>query len=449
MKISEKIHFIGIGGIGVSAVAKLLLEMGKKVSGSDLIDTEITDKLRQKGAEIFIGRHNADNVSRETELIVYSNAVTSVNVELKKSKKMKIQALSYPEFLGKMMEHFLPIIVSGTHGKSTITAMLAGIFKEAKLYPTVVVGTKMENDDNAILGLGRYFIAEGDEYKEAFLNYNPAGLIINNIEEDHLDYYKNFDNIKKAFKKLISRVPKGGILVANNDDPNIKKIVSRARCRVITYGIESGDYYATHIMQHGEILRFSVKGLEKFDLALRIPGQHNVYNALAACVMSIAFGIPLATIRNGLFNFKGIWRRLQITHQDKKFTLIDDYAHHPTEIKAALQAVKSYYPGRKIWCIFQPHSRNRTKKLLKQFGPAFKGCDKLILTDIFDVAGRDKNEKISIIDLSREIKKYETVVKVLKRFNAVKEYINLNASSNDVVITMGAGTITKLNQMLK
>ncbi|MBU0597862.1 UDP-N-acetylmuramate--L-alanine ligase, partial [Patescibacteria group bacterium] len=327
----NKIYFIGIGGIGISAIAKIMLELKKQVSGSDLESSSITDELQKQGAHIKIGKHQPGNIPKDVDLIIYSNAIATTNEEYKKAKKLKVPLKSYPEILGIMMANYIPIIISGTHGKSTITAMLAKIFIQAGLDPSVVIGTKIkELDGNARLGLGRYFIAEGDEYKEAFQYYNPVALVVNNIEADHLDYFIKIENILKAFEKIISGVPAGGFLIANADDKNISKLLKKAKCKVITYGINNGDYQAFHIIRHGEIIRFAIKGLERFDLILRTPGIHNIYNALAACVLSLAFGIEHATIQKALSDYKGAWRRFEIKGKKGGVTIIDDYAHHPT-----------------------------------------------------------------------------------------------------------------------
>lgn len=448
---ARHIHFIGIGGIGVSAIAHIMLFLGKKVSGSDLAESQITGGLSSKGAQIFLGKHSSNHVQHDVDLIIYSNAVTEKNPEFTAAKKRNIPLYSYPEILGELLKKHIPIIVSGTHGKSTTTAMLASIFIKAKLDPWVVMGTMMNFDgmqENAHIGLGRHMIVEGDEYRAAFLHYHPFALIINNIETDHLDFYKTFGNILKTFKMLVAQIPSGGIVVANADDPSITKLLPAARCKVVTFGLNTGDYQATHIVQHGELTRFAVKGLECFDIALKVPGQHNVKNALAAAVMSLFFGIPIEMIRAALLEFPGVWRRFEVKAEIRGSVIIDDYAHHPTEIKATLSTARSLYPNKKIWCIFQPHSLDRTTYLFEEFANAFVDCDQVILTDIYQVAGRDSKQFRTIEELEKAIRDTGKSVKLLKTDDEILKYCKKIRTGEDVFLTVGAGTITQLNDQL-
>ncbi|XOU94812.1 MAG: UDP-N-acetylmuramate--L-alanine ligase [Candidatus Kerfeldbacteria bacterium] len=453
MNFSEikNIHFIGVGGIGVSALARLMMELGKSVSGSDLSNSIITDQLKDIGVNVIIGPHKDSNIQINTQLVVYTNAIVKTNPELKKAQKIKAILMSYPELLARLMETHLSIIVSGTHGKSTTTAMLAKIFIEAGLDPSVVVGTNVNDfNGNARLGLGRHFIAEGDEFHEAFLNYNPISLILNNIESDHLDYYKTEENIIKAFTKVVKKVPKGGVIVANAEDKNIKKVLKSAKAKVLTFGINDGDYQVTHIVRHGELVRFAVKGLERFDLAIRMPGIHNVSNALAAAVLALSFGIEIDIIKKALLNFSGIWRRFEIKGKNKGVTIVDDYAHHPTEIRATLKAAKSFFKGKRIWCVFQPHSGNRTNALFSDFTKSFTDCDQLILTDIYKVAGREKKDHVDMKKFVQDIinvKQKKTVI-YIKNYKSINTYLRKKIKSGDVVITMGAGTITEVSDKL-
>jgi UDP-N-acetylmuramate--alanine ligase len=447
----KKIHFIGIGGIGVSGLARILLELGKEISGSDLVGSAITDELKKLGATIIIGKHQTRNVPVDCDTVIYTNAAKKSNPEYKKAIKLKKYLASYPEYVGHVLKNYIPIVVVGTHGKSTTTSMLAKIFLEAQLDPTILVGTKISECDgsNARLGLGRHFIVEGDEYKAAFLNYTPVGLIINNIEADHLDFYKNLTGVIKAFTKLITSVPKGGFVIANADDQNIEKILSKAKCRVITFGLEKGDYRALHVVQHGEITRFAVQGLERFDLAIRVPGLHNVRNALAACIMALSFGIKHETIQKALLNYTGAWRRFEVKGEKDGLVVVDDYAHHPTEIKATLAAARKFFPNKKIWCIFQPHSGDRTKQLFNDFVTSFRDCDCLIMTEIYRVAGRERDTKISSKKLSEVIKKTHANTQFIANYKKVPALIKDKLGHADVVITMGAGTITEIsNQFL-
>lgn len=446
----KNIHCVGIGGIGVSALAHIFLFLGKNVTGSDLVQTIITKNLQLDGAKLSIGKHSENNVPDDIDLVIYSNAVKSSNPELLRAKNKKIPIFSYPEMLGDLLRLHVPIVISGTHGKSTTTAMVASIFIKAGLDPWVVMGTMLNYADmhgNSHVGLGKYMIVEGDEYKAAFLHYNPDALIINNIESDHLDFYKTYDNIFNAFKKLIGKIPNHGVIVAGADDPNVRKIVKSSRCKVITFGLNYGDYQATHIVQHGEITRFAVKGLENFDLAIRTPGLHNVKNALAAAVISLYYGINLETIKKALLEFPGVWRRFEIKGEVKGNIIIDDYAHHPTEIKATLSTARAVYPGKKVICIFQPHSLDRTTYLFNEFASSFSDSDQVILTDIYEVAGRDNKQMRSIEELGKAVRDTGKSVKVLKTYKSIISYIK-TVNTNSVILTVGAGTITELSDLL-
>lgn len=439
------VYFIGIGGIGISAIAAMMLELGKIVYGSDTDNSPIIENLIKKGAIIRIGAQKAINIPKKIDLVIYTNALNQSNPELLKAKQLKITILKYSEFLAKLMHNYISIVVSGTHGKSTVTAMLAKIFTLAGLDPTVVVGTKVQEfNSNFRLGLGRYFIVEGDEYKDAFLQYQPIGLIINNIEADHLDYFKNINNIINSFKKIVKKIPLGGFLIVNGEDENIKKVIEVANCRIINFGLNHGNYYATHVIRHGELTRFAVKGLEQFDLAIRLPGLHNIQNALAASVMSLSFGINIEIIKKALLEYRGAWRRFEIKGEFNGITVIDDYAHHPTEIKATLKAARQFFINRRIWCIFQPHSSHRTESLFSDFVKSFDNCDNLILTDIYKVAGREKGKKFSIEKLQNAILNNKNNSILIKMMNKIPIYLKKNVIKGDVIIIMGAGDINNI-----
>ncbi|MBU1037074.1 UDP-N-acetylmuramate--L-alanine ligase, partial [Patescibacteria group bacterium] len=258
----------------------------------------------------------------------------------------------------------------------------------------------------------------------------------------------NLKNILSAFRKLVKKVPTHGVLVAGVDDENIRKVIKSAKCKVITFGLKKGNFLATHIIRHGELTRFAIKGPEAFDSALRVPGVHNALNALASTIMALALGIRQETIQKALLKYRGVWRRFEVKGEQKGITVVDDYAHHPTEIKATLITARQYFLDKRIWCVFQPHQRNRTKQLFKDFVQAFSNCDKLILTEIYDVAGREHGEKINSLDLVKAIKKLKKEVIFIKDLKDVTPYLIKNAKSDDVIITMGAGDITKVSDEL-
>lgn len=445
----KHIHFVGIGGIGVSAAARIVNQLGIKVTGSELAKSLVTQSLMKEKIQIVLGPHEASSLGKHSDLVVHSNAVQKSNPELVKAQAQKIPTMSYPKFLSELMGSYLPLIVTGTHGKSTTTTMLAHIFIEAGLDPTVVVGANINAfDGNARVGLGRHFIAEGDEYRKAFLNYNPVGLIVNNIEADHLDYYKTEEAIVQAFRTFVQRMPRGGYVAANIMDSNVIRAVEGAPCKVISYGIGYGDLHVTNIINKNGGTTFSVSGVDKFDCTIRVPGVHNVLNALAACTLSYVFGISVEYIQRGLMNYDGTSRRFEIKGTKKGITIIDDYAHHPTAIRATLRTAKEYYAGRKIWCIFQPHTTHRTESLFSNFVDSFTDCERLIIVPTYRVAGREKKASKTDQTLVKEISKKKKDVVFANNFKEAQDLYLKTKARGDVVITMGAGSITELSDLL-
>ena len=418
-----KIHFIGIGGIGVSALAKYYIKKGHKVSGSDLVRSEITDALKNDGAKIIIGKNK---FPKNADLIIYSPAVKI------KNWKSKIPILSYPQALGKLTEQHYTLAVSGSHGKSTTTAMIALLLVKAGLDPTVIVGTKLKEfgDSNCRVGKSKYLVIEADEHFASFLNYWPKIMVLTNIEEDHLDYYKNLKNILKTFKKYVSHLPKDGLLVANKDDKNIRKVINEAK--------QKTEYYS-----------LKQNAANKLKKVLKVPGEHNVYNALAALTVGRILKVPDKVSFKALSSYKGAWRRFetkQTTWNKKRITLISDYGHHPTKVRVTLKAAREKYPKKKIWCVYQPHQYQRTYYLFNDFAKVFRraSIDQIIITDIFDVAGREETKirkKVSSEKLVRAVKK-KSVIYLPKE--KILNYLKENLGSGEVLIIMGAGDIYKL-----
>ncbi len=431
-----KIHFIGIGGIGVSALTKYYLEKGYRVSGSDLVSSEITKALRKKGAKLLIGKHKAKNLPKNVDLVIYSPAVPKDNPELKEAKKLKIKCQSYPEALGELTKKYFTIAVSGTHGKSTTAAMAGLLLKKAGFDPTVIVGTKLKEfrNSNCRVGKSKYLVIEADEWQASFLNYWPKIIVITNIEKEHLDYYKNLNNILKTYKEYIRHLPKDGVLVVNRNDENIKRIMN------YELGIKNKKYYS-----------LKSKEAKRFKKILKVPGEYNVSNALAALAVARVLKIPDKISFKALSEYRGSWRRFEIKKfkiPDSRFKIlvISDYAHHPTEIKVTLEAAREKFTRKKIWCVFQPHQYQRTFYLFKDFVKAFSKApiDKLIITDIYDVAGREKGkikEKISSEKLIEAINKPWAIY--LPKEEIVR-YLKKNLKGREVVIIMGAGDIYKL-----
>ncbi len=404
---TKKIHFIGIGGIGVSAIAKLMLHQKKSVSGSDSALSEITQEIENKGGKIFIG-HKAENLAKDTDLVVYSPAVTEENPEFKKAKELNIPTLSYPQFLGILSTQLWTIAVSGTNGKSTTTALTSLILEKDNFDPTVIVGSKIKSftDGNLRVGKSKYFVVEACEYKESMLNLSPQIIVLTNIEEDHLDYYKDLSHIKKSFRAYIKSLPKNGVLIYNADDKNCVDICHCERSQQakrgnlkITFGIENpADVMAENIQVKNQKQVFTLKYKNKIlgKIALNVPGIFNIYNALAAIAAALAIGVSFKSIQSALQDFTGIWRRYEYIGEYQGAKIISDYAHHPTAIKDTLKATKEFFPDRRIISVFQPHSWNRTKKLFSQFVESFDDADIVILSKVYQVSGRENTaDKVS------------------------------------------------------
>ncbi len=430
-----KIHFIGIGGIGTSALAQYYIEKGNTVSGSDISSSEITDLIKEKGGEVFIGKQKAENISENLDLVVYSPAISDNNPELKRARELDIETKTYPEALGTLTKKHFTIAVSGTHGKSTTTAMASKILIEAGLDPTVIIGTKLKefNNSNCRVGKSEYLLIEADEYRGSFLNYKPDIIILTNIEKDHLDYYKNLDDIVATYKKYIGGLDQNGVVIANKEDSNIRNILNSLKIRKEWFSLKEEE---TSCLKKN----------------LKVPGIHNLYNALAAAKLGKVLKIEKNIILEALSDYKGSWRRFEqknIKFKEGEITLINDYAHHPTEIEATLIAARGKYENRKIWCVYQPHQHQRTLALYDDFLEIFgkivdnNYVDQLILTDIYGVEGREDKKKVSskkmVQDLERKNVAYITKEKVI---SSLKEKIK----PGDIVIMMGAGDIYNLSK---
>lgn len=453
----KKVHLIGVGGIGVSAIARLLLSQGKNVSGSDLVKSEIAESLIKNGL-IFYAGHKISNIPVDAELIVYSPAVLESNPERIKAKKLNILQLSYPEFLGLLSKDKFTITVSGTDGKSTTTALCGLIFAEAGIDPTVIVGSKVKKfDENLRIGHSPYLILEGCEYRANMLNLSPQIIVLTNIVADHLDYYKNLNNIVKAFQRYALNLPEEGELILNADDKNCVLVGRSAKCKVATYGIDKkAELMARKItvkntQQFFELV-YNGEMLGIFSLA--VPGKFNIYNALAAVRLALAFEIPIEIIRKTLVDFGGIWRRFENVGQTKNGAIIiSDYAHTPEAVSGTLKAAKEFYPTKKIIAVFQPHHRHRTKVLFDKFVKSFSSADVVILAEIYDVAGREKSQdkNISSMDLAkamgREDKKKE--IHFAENLGETAKLVQRISDKNCLILLMGAGDIYQVVEMIK
>ncbi len=448
----KNIHCIGIGGIGLSAIAEILLSRGCNVTGSDMKESEITTNLAAKGARIFIG-HRAENVDN-ADLIVYSAAVGRDNPELTQAEAMGIPAVTRAEMLGALMDEYEnSIAISGTHGKTTTTSMVSLILDKAKLEPTILVGGNLaEIGGNVKVGHSRYFVTEACEYMDSFLNLKPKIEIILNIDSDHLDYFKDIDHIVSSFDRFAKLVPAGGLIVAYEANPFVNQVIKNLD-NVVTFGLnENCSYYADDVtFNESGMPAFNVKkeGALLGRIQLSVPGEHNILNAMAAFACCHSLGVDSDVIQKTLQEYHGTQRRFDMVGTTGTgIKIVDDYAHHPTEIKATLSACQNV-PHNKLWCLFQPHTYTRTIALFDEFAEAFEKADELILAEIY--AAREKNiYKISSKQLVEKIKERHPQKKVMfmENFEKIADYVIENAEPGDLVLTMGAGDIYKVGEMI-
>lgn len=439
----KKVHCVGVGGIGVSALAKYFLARGAKVSGSNISGNGL-DPLRLLGMDIVVG-HDAGNIHKGTELVIYSSAVAKDNPELLRAKEIEAKTLSYTEALGEIMKEYTGIAVSGTNGKTTTTALLGTIISHAKLEPTVILGGNVrEWAGNYKAGDGDIFLVEGCEYKKNMLNLNPKMIILTNIEEDHLDCYKNIEEIRDTFAQYVESLKEEDALVFNADDSNIMKCCMGARANKISYGLSPKyDLYAENIEIIDGRVEFDVvyksENIGRFKTAL--PGKFNVYNILAAVAAALHFGVDKQIILNAIENFGGVERRFETFNDKDGKIVISDYAHHPTSVRETISSAKQMYKGKKILSVFQPHQRDRTIKLFDEFAGAFDDADDVILLEIYDVAGRESGQKVSSQDLMDAIKKRKPNLPIsfAKDIKGAEKLIQEKKHDFDVVLVMGAG----------
>jgi UDP-N-acetylmuramate--alanine ligase len=445
-----KFHFIGAGGIGMSGLAQLLLKNKAIVTGSDQMQSSVVSRLCQMGADIKIG-HNEDNLSSETDAVVISAAITEDNPELKLARERGWKIYKYAEMLGILCKCYDGIAVAGTHGKSTTSSWLTYCMKQAGTDPNFIIGADITQlGGSSGVGDGKYFVAEACEYDRSFLNLKPKIACILNIEQDHLDYYKDENDIVDAFQQFALGVTPDGVLIANGQDSNVAKIVRQLgpdlRCE--TFGLdEDCNFYPGNIVLNDGLYTFDIYHNGELLGATRIslPGRHNILNALAVVAMAVNTCLPAQQILQLLPDFTGVDRRLMLKDQIGKITILDDYAHHPTEIRASLQAIRQRYQSRRIWCIFQPHQYSRTRFLLDDFAQSFKLADITIVPEIYFVrdsqaAKKEVNSQI----LVEGIRANGTEAVFIDGFGAICDYLKKNVTSGDLVVTMGAGDIWKV-----
>jgi UDP-N-acetylmuramate--alanine ligase len=445
-----RFHFIGAGGIGMSGLAQLLMKNNAIVAGSDQMPSEVVDSLCRAGADIKVG-HRAENLSTETDAIVISAAIKDNNPELKEARERGYRVYKYAEMLGELMDHYEGIAISGTHGKSTTSGWLTFLFKQAGIDTNFIIGAKINQlDSSSGVADSKYFVAEACEYDRSFLNLKPKIACILNIEQDHLDYYEDEDEIVKTFGEFALGTKAGGTLIANGQDPNVTRILKRIGKKLPyeTFGLENNcNFYAENIALNDGLYAFDVYYNNQLLGATRIslPGKHNIMNALAVIAMAIKLGLEPERVLELLPGFTGIDRRLMLKGQINGITVLDDYAHHPTEIRASLAAIRQKYQLKHIWCIFQPHQYSRTRFLLDDFAESFKLADITIVPEIYFVRDSQETKKeVNAQILVEKMLDNGTNAVFIETFEAICDYLKRNVSPGELVVTMGAGDIWKV-----
>lgn len=446
-----RLHFIGIGGISMSGLAEILLKEGFFVSGSDTKRSALTDRLESLGATVYVGQRAA-NITDDIELVVYTAAIHEDNPEYREVRSKGIPAISRAVLLGQLMKNYkTAIAVSGTHGKTTVTSMLSHILLQADADPTISVGGILKAiNGNIRVGNSDTFVTEACEYTNSFLQFFPTIGIILNIEEDHLDFFKDIHDIRNSFHAFAKKLPKDGLLIINADIENYEEITKDLDCRIVTYALSSKADYTASDITYDALARGSYtlveNGKNSTKIQLGTTGLHNVGNSLAAIAAAKELGIDENDIKKGLLSFSGTDRRFEFKGKIGEVTILDDYAHHPTEIEATLHTAQNY-PHNKIWCIFQPHTYTRTKALLHALAKSLALADKVILTDIYPARETD-TLGISSLNLLEELKKYGTECYHFSSFDEIERFALQNCVHNDLLITMGAGDVVKIGEHL-
>ena len=447
----EHIHFIGIGGISMSGLAEILLGAGFSISGSDSKPSALTKQLEDRGAKVFYGQC-AENISKDYDCVVYTAAIHPDNPEFAQCVEFNLPMLSRAELLGQIMKNYqTSIAVSGTHGKTTTTSMFSSVLLAAQTDPTISVGGILEAiGGNIRVGKSETFITEACEYTNSFLSFYPTLSIILNIEEDHMDFFKDLDDIMNSFRLFAQKLPKDGLLVINKEIKDYEKVTDGLECKVITYGMDpSCTYYAENVS-------YNEQGYGEFDvmyagenlghMVLSVPGAHNVSNALAVIASSRHLGISMEHIQAGLLGFSGTNRRFQYKGKLNGVTIVDDYAHHPTEIRATMQAAKNY-PHREVWVVFQPHTYTRTKAFFKEFAESLSLADHIVLADIYAARETDTLGMSSAL-LCEEIKALGADCHYFPTFGEIENFLKSHCIHGDLLITMGAGDVVNIGENL-
>ena len=447
----KKLHFIGIGGISMSGLAEIVYTKGYKVTGSDMKHSTTTDHLEEVGISIYYG-HSANNIEEDVDLIIYTAAIHEDNPEIKAAKARGIELMTRSVFLGLLMHHFdYPICISGTHGKTTTTSMLSHALLAAHLDPTISVGGILKAiHGNIRIGHSKYFITEACEYCDSFLDFFPRVGIILNIEEDHLDYFKDIHQIRDSFQKFSKKIPNDGFLAINGEIEDLETFLAPLTCQIETFGFADKDNWTAQNVTYNEkaCASFDVHYNGQFmkHISLHVPGKHNILNALSVCSVCHHLGIDLDVLNHGLEDFSGANQRFEIKGNVNGITIVDDYAHHPTEISATLEVAK-HYPHNELYVVFQPHTYTRTRAFLSDFAKALSLTGNIIVTDIYAAREKDPGD-ISAKDIVSEMQKLGKNALYMSDFNEIAAYLREHAVSGDLIITMGAGNVNQIASLL-
>jgi len=444
------IHFVGIGGIGMSGIAELLLNLGYKVSGSDISSSDITRRLERLGGIIFKG-HSEEQI-HGADVVVTSSAVGPENSEVVAAGRASIPVIPRAEMLAELMRLKYSVAIAGAHGKTSTTSIVASVLAKGGLDPTIVIGGKLKSiDSNALLGEGDFIVAEADESDGSFLKMSPTIAVVTNIDREHLDYYKGLNHIQEVFLNFIEKIPFYGLAVLCLDNEPIQEIIPNIQKRFTTYGMSTqADFRAKDVVFEGLKSRFKVyhHGALLGDILLNLPGIHNVYNSLASIAVGIELDIPFDVIKTALQTAEGVQRRLEIKGEKKGVTVVDDYGHHPTEIKTTLEAARGCWPDRRIVAVFQPHRYSRTQALFDDFTRAFYQSDLLVVLPIY-AAGEKKIAGVEGFALFEEIQRHgHKDVVYAESLETAVSHLKTILASNDILLTLGAGDVWKVGEML-
>ena len=445
----KKLHFVGVGGIGMSGIAEILIDEGFKITGSDRAASDNTERLETLGAKVYIG-HEAKNLEPDVDALVYSSAVAPDNPEVLEARQRKIPVIRRAEMLAEVMRLKYGIGIAGTHGKTTTTSMVSLILMEGGIDPTVIVGGRLHGlaGSNARLGKGDFIVVEADEFDRSFLSITPTIAVLTTLETDHLDCYRDLEDIKSAFIQFASKVPFYGFVVLCLDEPALQDIMPKIKKKIITYGLNGqADLQAVDIIHKQNISRFTVvrEGKDLGEIELQIPGKHNVQNALAAIAVGLELKVPFEKVKAGIEKFTGVFRRWEVKAEVDSVTVVDDYAHHPTEIRATLAGAKSGW-RRRVIAVFQPHLYSRTRDFYDDFGRAFFNADVLVVTDVYP-AREEPIQGVTGELIANAAKQYgHKQVHYVPDKKSVPDFLKSIVQKGDIIITMGAGDIWRFGE---